>query len=275
MDILHIETYIKCAWILLHDYEDTERQFMIFNKKYGKFLVGLIEHSQLTLTNLVISLYYIYKYRMNSINKLDENEMNIVNYIIISSLVLANKCYDDQSYTLKTWVNICNQQPKRPINIDLRLMNDLESHFMFCLNFRLNFSNVGSDNMFWDFLHSRLNTLQAPRLIINKFRLQVSHSTLPNLWEYEKPSSTQSFASSPIVSPLVSNNSIIFPLTPTTPASSKLDFGQQKKRKLNTFKYESTKLPRQSYIRYNFPAFESCHLQSLESSAYQYANSFM
>lgn len=132
--------YIKYAWIIIskNDPSSQSISFEKFSYKYSKFIRNLIINSQLTSSNLIISLYYLYKhYHQNtvlnhSINNHDNNEINsVIVYNIIISLVLCNKCLDDQSYTLKTWLIIINNSlsNKKLINIDLKLLNYLEGFF--------------------------------------------------------------------------------------------------------------------------------------------------
>lgn len=138
-------TYLKCCWILLLDLDNGYDRF---NKHYASTLSRLIGALKISHPNLLISLYYLWKYSMHPAHSIAyEEDPAIINNIILASLILSNKTFNDQSYTLKTWCNVCNDQLEYPVS--LQLLNQLESHFLAVVNFNLNFHNIHGDNAFW------------------------------------------------------------------------------------------------------------------------------
>lgn len=179
--------YIKYAWIIIskNDPSSQSISFEKFSYKYSKFIRNLIINSQLTSSNLIISLYYLYKhYHQNtvlnhSINNHDNNEINsVIVYNIIISLVLCNKCLDDQSYTLKTWLIIINNSlsNKKLINIDLKLLNYLEGFFLSSLNYELGFKSMNQAHEFWEIFDVQKKLSQPQQL-----QSQSPHQYIPQL----------------------------------------------------------------------------------------------
>ncbi|KAK6203459.1 uncharacterized protein RJT21DRAFT_113358 [Scheffersomyces amazonensis] len=196
----YINNYIKFAWIIISSKNSnlaTIQKFQEFNRKYGNFIRKLIENSQLTRSNLIISLYYLYKYyNYNGIlnhnsqpfKDSDSEELNVsIDYsliinLIIVSLILSNKCFDDQSYTLKTWLIIINNtmgkstldnnHNKKIIKIDLKLINSLESYFLCSVNYSLSFIKLSKDYNFWNILSSS-HVFKLSTSIISKFKALV------------------------------------------------------------------------------------------------------
>ncbi|RCK62694.1 hypothetical protein Cantr_09364 [Candida viswanathii] len=163
--------YIKYAWIIISKNNPSSLPYDKFSFKYARFIKNLIINSQLTSSNLVISLYYLYKhYHQNNvlnhtINNHDNNEVNsIIVYNIIISLVLCNKCLDDQSYTLKTWLIIINNSlsNRKLISIDLKLLNYLEGFFLSSLNYELGFKNMNDCTEFWEIFEAKKRLQQQP-----------------------------------------------------------------------------------------------------------------
>ncbi|CAD1811299.1 Cyclin, N-terminal domain family protein [Candida parapsilosis] len=157
----YTEGYIKLAWIIISTSPSTHsmapsqlaRMYHQYDAKYSNFIRNLIANSQLAPTNLVISLYYLYKhYHQNNmlVTKLEQGEDSIDPlhlHLIITSLILSNKSYDDQSYTLKTWSIIINNTCKD--YVDVKLLNTMESYFLSSLDFKLSFIGMSSDGYFW------------------------------------------------------------------------------------------------------------------------------
>lgn len=118
-------------------------------------LMSAIETLDLPSNNLALSLVLLDKYQQNSINTLSHDEGdNTRYYAIVASLILANKYLNDQSYTIKTWQSIlCKCSKLRPT---LGLLNQLESHFLSVLNYRLSW--VHDKSLWYKFAHlSRRN----------------------------------------------------------------------------------------------------------------------
>lgn len=114
----------------------------------------IICQSQLTHTNMAIALYFLYRYLRNTLNQCDPS---MTYQIMLTALVLSNKSFDDQSYTLKTWSNL--------LDMDLSILNQLEAHFLNVTNFSLPFNKIdeefyhtfGSDDQFREFVRSLLS----------------------------------------------------------------------------------------------------------------------
>lgn len=178
--------YVRYAWIIISSSSTSNNTSIVsfdkFNLKYGKFIKNLIVNSQLNSSNLIISLYYLFKhYHQNQvlnhcINNSDNNETNcIIIYNLMISLILSNKSLDDQSYTLKTWLIIINNSlsssssslsnDKKLINIDLKLLNYLEGFFLSSLNYELGFKNMNQCNEFWQIFTKK--TITTPTSIIS------------------------------------------------------------------------------------------------------------
>lgn len=156
IDTNYVNMYTLCAWLILEGSASSERA-----SSYSVYLADLINTCQFSRQNLIISLYYLHKYSRNHIN-LTDKESNMSIYLVLTSLILANKTFDDQSYTLKTWTNICNGISKSTkcttsVTINFKLLKDLEMHFLCCLNYGLSYIKIGSDEMFW----SQMNKLGA------------------------------------------------------------------------------------------------------------------
>lgn len=263
MDPFYINGYIKLVWIVI---SRTRRQhhnssisqppphklFSQFNAKYGRFLHQLIQNAQLSTTNLMISLYYLYKHYLNTI--LDQQETiqyslskdgtgeeignsfeqvidPMVIYTILSSLVLSNKTLDDQSYTLKTWWiiidNTNRQLPTSTVSLDLKLLNTMESFFLASLNYQLNYIKMATDWQFWQMIEQD-KLFRFNKTILNRFKLIMSlDDELPQLQEQQLQSNACTgpccmnnyFINTPVLSPitLTFSSPIELPLTPQTP----------------------------------------------------------
>lgn len=148
-DASYTEAYIKAAWMILDGGEVTDRY-----QSYSIYLTHLINTCQFSVQNLVISLYFLHKYSLNEVNNIDGSSMNI--YLVLTSLILANKTYDDQLYTLKTWNNICAGIDKSTRNahsanvlVNFKVLRDLETHFLSCLSYNLSYTQIELDDAFW------------------------------------------------------------------------------------------------------------------------------
>ncbi|KAM9887680.1 hypothetical protein OXX69_013261, partial [Metschnikowia pulcherrima] len=87
-------------------------------------LAKVIDSLDLSPSNLAVALIYLHKYQSNTVNTLDRYEADTLHhYMIITSLILANKFINDQSYTLKTWLSVLHKcSDFRP---SLALLNQL------------------------------------------------------------------------------------------------------------------------------------------------------
>lgn len=221
VDNYYIQAYIKCCWIIISDNittasESETANFEKFNKRYGTYLTELIQSLKLSQTNLIISLYYLHKYKsLNTVNKIDLVEDNsILNYLVLISLILSNKTFNDQSYTLKTWYNISKEQLNFE-SISLKLLNSLEMHFLSTVNYCLNFNDIDRDMKFWSHLMFNCQNLQVNASIIKYFKNYVTKDDSSSL----TPSSTMESLSCSSSTSL--DDSIITPsiCTPKTPSS--------------------------------------------------------
>ncbi|KAI3402755.2 hypothetical protein KGF56_004429 [Candida oxycetoniae] len=285
MDPFYINGYIKFVWIIISSTQtpasrttspQRQRQinhklFTHFNNKYGKFIQELISNSQIASINLVISIYYLYQhYHHNSIlrhkvqneNALEKEETSanveeftdsMVIYMIIASLILSNKSFDDQSYTLKTWwIIIDNTNRSQPtVNIDIKLLNTIEAYFLASLDYKLSFIEMSSDDQFWKLIEDggcinnnnnnnnsssnrnsklfkfnksillrfkSLITLTEESQMTNKTNVALNWNGCPPILPSTPPpllySSSSPFTSTTFSSPLN------YPLTPSTPMNS-------------------------------------------------------
>ncbi|KGT68505.1 hypothetical protein I503_03573 [Candida albicans SC5314] len=254
MEQFYISSYIKFIWVIIsHNSTSTStstqqsfKSFQQFNTKYGEFLQKLILDSQLSATNLMISLYYLYKhYHTNNVllhdycfDVLDEedddeedddeeeedNELfnSMLIYNVIISLVLSNKSFDDQSFTLKTWLiiidstlnttTITNNKPL--INIDLKLLNYLENYFLSSLNFKLSFLDIAINPKFWKIL-SNSKIFSINQTILNKFKQLVMITNPTNI-----PTTTNTTTNQ--VTNVINNINLVFSPLPSTPISSSM-----------------------------------------------------
>ncbi|KAM9899704.1 hypothetical protein OXX79_001047 [Metschnikowia pulcherrima] len=130
-------TFIKCCAIVLQSKPSEEIR--------ARQLAKVIDSLDLSPSNLAVALIYLHKYQSNTVNTLDRYEADTLHhYMIITSLILANKFINDQSYTLKTWLSVLHKcSDFRP---SLALLNQLESNFLAALDFAL---NTNHDALLW------------------------------------------------------------------------------------------------------------------------------
>ncbi|CUM65987.1 uncharacterized protein PRCAT00003641001 [Priceomyces carsonii] len=248
-----IEVYLKYAWTLVSQVTTSERQFELFRKKYGQHIEHAITFSQVTTINLVISLYYLHKYKENYINRLDKEDISIVAYLVIVSLILSNKALDDLCYTLKTWIGILTQQSGvvEAITLDLKLLNQLESHFLHVLDYKLSFALIDTDDKFWNIMKIYAGRISVSDQVFIHLKSQVSNScSLPECYTMAGAlvSAVSTFLNVPkfnyyctpllscTTSPVIPSSShsmpAYSPLTPATPYSMQFT-NPLKKRKPN------------------------------------------
>lgn len=112
----------------------------------NKKLIKLIKICKLDIDNLIVSTYLLYKLKSNSIISIDEK---LIDKIIIMSLILLNKLLQDSNYSFKTWIKLF-QMVK--ININLKLLNQLEILVLTGLDYNLEYKFIQFDNEFWSCL---------------------------------------------------------------------------------------------------------------------------
>ncbi|GEQ71467.1 hypothetical protein JCM33374_g5151 [Metschnikowia sp. JCM 33374] len=151
--------FVRCCFLILH----TKKNDEIKTTQLAK----VIDTLDLSPSNLAVALVYLSKYQANTINSLENNESDVLHYyIIIASLVLANKYINDQSYTLKTWHSILHKCSS--IHPSLSMLNQLESNFLAALDFSL---NTKHDPCLW-------GTFQKmDAFLVNQLRLAVDESS--------------------------------------------------------------------------------------------------
>lgn len=183
VDTIYIQYYIKCCWIIFSQSSNDEiDKFNQFNNLYSNYLINLIKSLKLSTTNLIISLNFLYKYQsLNSMNQINLNDdVSILNYLILTSLILSNKSFNDQSYTIKTWFNISNDQLNFK-KLSINLLNHFENHFLSVVNYNLNYNKIMYDDQFWNKLFDHCNLLNVDPAVIHYFKNYItcpSKSTL-------------------------------------------------------------------------------------------------
>ncbi|CAH6723170.1 hypothetical protein CLIB1444_13S01904 [[Candida] jaroonii] len=125
----------------------------IFQYNEEEKIYELIKISNLTIDNLIISLYFLYKFRLNNVVNVDDFKLNFK--LVIMSLVLSNKIHNDSNYTFKTWLNLCSTCN---IDINLKVLKQLEVFYLNVLNYRLNYKDMYNDEYFWDMLSVNPNS---------------------------------------------------------------------------------------------------------------------
>lgn len=108
-------------------------------------IAQVIRALDLSPVNLALALVFLQRYSANAVNTLDASESeNLPYYIIVASLVLANKYLNDQSYTLKLWLSILRKC--LALLSSLSLLNQMETHMLSALNYLLTASH---DPLLW------------------------------------------------------------------------------------------------------------------------------
>lgn len=262
-------SFNKLAWAVINSNTpptETLRYYAEFNRKYAGFVSLLVYNLQLTPINLVIALYYLHRYQENSViehskGELPESEDSVNSldiYLIITALVLSNKSYDDQSYTLQTWVNIINNTAKQtsvPITGDLKLLNTLELYFLLSLDYKLSFASIGNCVEFWNIFAT--SPLSIKPHVVQNMMSTVTETSSPAPLPVTPPAPqtlvmappmappvAMQFAPAiplvcqlpPLQTPLMSSpatftSSVCLPLTPLTPSYEMHNYGYPFKRK--------------------------------------------
>lgn len=121
----------------------------------------VIRALDLSPANLAVALVFLNRYCKNAVNSVDASDCeNLPYYLIIASLVLANKYLNDQLYTLKLWLSIIRKFLS--LLSSLALLNQIETHMLAALNYSL---TTVHDLLLW----SRYGHLDA--VCIRKLRI--------------------------------------------------------------------------------------------------------
>lgn len=115
------------------------------NVSRNKDIAQVIRALDLAPVNLALALVFLQRYSANAVNTIDASESeNLPYYLIIASLVLANKYLNDQSYTLKLWLSILRKCLS--LLSSLSLLNQMETHMLAALDYLLTTSH---DSILW------------------------------------------------------------------------------------------------------------------------------
>jgi len=133
--------------------------YINYIKTYGnineKLILKIWHNCQLHNINLLVSAYLIYKFTKNCIITIKN-----FNLIIVTSLILSNKSFDDQCYTLKTWQTILSNSG---MDLPLSILNQLEQVFLSSINYDINYTKIQSDSLFLKCCDSELLSLILPQ----------------------------------------------------------------------------------------------------------------
>lgn len=165
-----VDHYIPLAWSML----DRSTPVPLAAQE---FIKQLVHHSQLLPVNLVISLYFLHKLTTAQV----VHDSLTYPYLVVVLLVLSNKVYDDQCYTLKTWQNIIsNCQSQSLVSFDLALLNLLELHFLCAVNYNLQYHHMPEDFDFWHKCYQSLSPA-ALMSVVTKLRSLVMAPVAPQV----------------------------------------------------------------------------------------------
>lgn len=207
----YLDIYVRLSYHILTRDTESEKPYKQFCLQYCSLLKQIIQSSQLSSINLIISWYYLYKYTSNTVCVIDaEGDLSLIKHLIFTSFILANKTFDDQCYSCKTWCNIANSSATN-YKYDLKLINNLESHFLSVVDYRLSFTAI-DDSDFWTFMKAVFNATNVPGHVLYHFKSKITPTddTLPSI--PVTPILYDNFASPATVS-------LKSPLTPLTPFS--------------------------------------------------------
>lgn len=152
IDSALISSYAKTAYLILM-YDSDVRSPKQHVGCDVEFLSNLVVTSQLAVANLAISLHYLYKYTQNSVNRIDVAEnVDVVRHLVVVSLILANKTYDDLCFSFKTWCNmIISAGTTSYHHTECKTLLLLEAHFLAVLDYDVSFTNIHTSPL-WSFL---------------------------------------------------------------------------------------------------------------------------
>lgn len=142
--------FTQTALDILHPTSTLRRQG--FTCSHGSFVARVIELAQLSSSNLVIAWFFLHKYSCNSMlapeSEPEEDSMTI--YLLLTALILSNKLYDDQSFTLKTWISLIQRSsPPQRFSACLKTLDAMERHFLAALDYRVSYKALDNDVQFW------------------------------------------------------------------------------------------------------------------------------
>lgn len=121
-----IDTFVQCGLLLLECPAPCATK--------STQLARAIATLELLESNMAMALVLLEKYQSNCVTCL--GSASTCYYMMIASLIVANKFLNDQSYTLKTWNMVLGKCS--PMDVLLPLLNQLESHFLAALNYAVN-----------------------------------------------------------------------------------------------------------------------------------------
>ena len=224
----YLDIFIKVSYHILTRENSSKKLYDQFCLQYCNQLKLTIRSSQLSTINLIISWYYLYKYASNTVCSINVEEgTSIISHLIFISLILANKTFDDQCYSCKTWCNIANSSDSN-YTYDLQLIKHLESHFLSVVDYKLSFTAIDNDE-FWTFLQVVFNDTNLPSHQLHHLRFKITPTSdhLPSI--PVTPILYDNFTSPATVS-------LKSPMTPLTPFSldrkrtySNMDYGSMEK----------------------------------------------
>lgn len=205
----YLDIYLKISYHILTRDTGSKKPCKQSWVQYCNQLKQIIHSSQLSTINLIISWYYLYKYVSNTICLIDvEESMSLVSRLIFTSVMLANKTFDDQCYSCKTWCNIANSCDVNT-EYDLKLINQLEAHFLSVVDYRLSFTSIHNEE-FWIFMEDMFNDTNMSSHVLQhlKFKITPTSDPLPSI--PDTPILYDNFTSPATVS-------LKSPITPLTP----------------------------------------------------------
>lgn len=161
--------------------------YSVFGQTPNPKIATLVKLSKLSVDNLIISLKFLYQFQTNAVVVIDDAKL--VTNLIVVSYILANKVYDDQSYTFNTWLSLIHSA--RLNAIDLKVLKQVEVFFLDVVDYNLCFKYMAQDSKFWLFIQS----LGDGGEVFNTYLNRTCNSPRPK--QMETP------VSSPAVTPLV------------------------------------------------------------------------
>lgn len=146
MTLLNITNPIQlaeiCATIIPCIWAGTFKRQLLNAKRHQTFKLfvqKVLKSTQISTSCILLSLYYIYKLRLAypSIRASIGSEVRL----FTTSLVLANKYLDDNTFANKTWSQVSS--------IPIRELNIMEMEFLSALNFTIHISQT----QFYDWIY--------------------------------------------------------------------------------------------------------------------------
>ncbi|CAR65441.1 DEHA2B03520p [Debaryomyces hansenii CBS767] len=224
----YLDIFMKISYHILTRDNSSKKPYKQFCLQYCNQLKRIIRSSQLSTINSIISWYYLYKYASNTVCSIDSEEgMSMISHLIFTSFILANKSFDDQCYSCKTWSNIANSSDTN-YTYDLKVIKQLESHFLSVVDYKLSFTAIDNDD-FWTFLQVMFNDTNSSSHVLHHLKSKIIPTTDASLSIPVTPILYDNFTSPATVS-------LKSPMTPLTPFSldrkrtySNMDYGSMEK----------------------------------------------